>query len=87
VQQAERRAKARQRALSDRYATVTGGAPVAKAPVARPDAEDDAPTGPSRPAAAGRGRVAPTPRSQVARSNAAGRNQPSRKPKSKRRPR
>jgi preprotein translocase subunit SecF len=87
VQQAERRAKARQRALSDRYATVTGGAPVAKAPVARPDAEDDAPAGPSRPAAAGRGRVAPAPRSQVARSNAAGRNQPSRKPKSKRRPR
>ena len=89
VQQAERRARARQRALADRYATVAGrrgATTAAEEPAARPVAEpDEAPAAASsRPLTAGRGRIAPPPRSPVARSTASGRNQPSRTARSKR---
>ena len=93
VQQAERRAKARQRAMADRYSSVSaitgrgsalsgadGTAPVA------PKAADHTPEepAPSRPGVAGRGRVQPTAARPVTKSGSSGRNQPSRKPKSKR---
>ncbi len=93
VQLAERRAKARRRAQADPYATV----PVfAEEPsgTARPSGADDlegAPdpdrvaSGVSRPAPpAGRGRVVPPARGPVGQSGAAGRQQPSRKTRSKR---
>lgn len=89
VQQAERRAKARQKAMADRYAAVPSfadGAPTTDVPgPAAPAPEAPAPTpGPTRQPAAGKGRTAPTPQRPVTRSNAAGRNQPSRSTKSKR---
>jgi preprotein translocase subunit SecF len=95
---AEKRAKARARAAADKYASVptthAGDAPVVDDD---PDelADDDhaVPAGstplgapaPRRPEATGRGRVAPEARGPVGPSRAAGgRNQPSRKPRSKR---
>ena len=50
----------------------------------RPAAEPVATRPPSAPAASGRGRVVPPPRSEVKPSGAAGRQQPTRQPKSKR---
>lgn len=97
VQLADRRAKARQRAMADRYVAVPAGtsASVLDADPDRParpapagdlaDPVDPVASGPSRPEASGRGRVAPTAHGPVAPSQASGgRNQPSRKPRSKR---
>jgi preprotein translocase subunit SecF len=92
VKEQERRAKARARAQADRYATVPSF--VEDMPVVdEPDDEafDDEgqpetrPTAPPRAVeASDRGRVAPTARKPVRQSNAAGRQQPVRQPKSKR---
>lgn len=95
VQQAERRAKARERALADRYATVPAGSSAAlldDGPARPPGAGE--PPGTSTPGATpsesrdearGRGRVAPPAHGPVAPSRASGgRVQPSRKPRSKR---
>ena len=86
VQQAERRAKARQRAQTDRYhavpASPSGGARPAPSPAE--EAAEPVGSGSTRAGAGGRGRVAPSAHSPVAPSGAAGRNQPSRKPRSKR---
>jgi preprotein translocase subunit SecF len=98
VEQA-RRAKARQRALADRYAAV----PVVKGNVADvPGSVDDGPARPARPAdadvgagtpgntssvseeALGRGRVAPSPQRPVTQSSSSGRQQPMRQSRSKR---
>jgi preprotein translocase subunit SecF len=93
VVQAEKRDRARQRAQVDRYASVpafTEDLPLQDEPGAagadRPASGDEpAPSAPPRaPEAAGRGRVAPPPRSEVRDSKASGRQQPSRQPKSKR---
>lgn len=93
VQQAERRAKARQRAMADRYHAVPGspsaltGGDGSRRPASDEDDDAAVPTTPvpaSRTEALGRGRVAPSAHSQVAPSRASGRNQPSRKPRSKR---
>lgn len=99
VEQA-RRAKARKRALADRYATV----PAVKGNVTdTPDSAvavvDDRPSRPARPAdvdeevgntssvsdeALGKGRVAPTTTRPVSQSSSAGRQQPTRQSRSKR---
>ena len=90
VQQAERRAKARQRAMADRYHAVpalpsaTPAGDERPAPSATDEPAVPAESGPTRPEAAGKGRVAPTAHGPVAPSRASGRNQPSRKPRSKR---
>ncbi len=90
---AERRAKARAK-QADRYASV----PVFTddLPVTDSDDPDDPdvilddegpvsqPAGPRQPDALGRGRIAPEPRRPVGESRSAGRNQPSRSTKSKR---
>ena len=90
VMDAEKRDKVRRRHEADRYASVpafTEDMPIQAEPGAAPD--DDAPvaprTAPARtPEASNRGRVAPAARGPVEQSNAAGRQQPSRQPKSKR---
>ncbi|HEU4811111.1 MAG TPA: protein translocase subunit SecF [Nocardioides sp.] len=89
---AEKRAE-RRRHEADRYASVpafTEDMPVQAEPTAGP-AESDEPeqvfsgnAAPRRPEASGRGRVAPPARGPVRDSGAAGRQQPSRQPKSKR---
>jgi len=90
VQQAERRAKARQRAMADRYHAVpalpsgTPAGDVRPAPSATDEPAAPVESGPNRAEAAGKGRVAPTAHGPVAPSRASGRNQPSRKPRSKR---
>ena len=96
VQQAERRAQQRRKALeADRYAAVPTFAedmPVHDEPVLGDEQMEDAPVSgggaavrePRSPEAMGRGRVAPNPTRPVQRSGAAGRQQPTRQPKSKR---
>ncbi len=90
---AEKREKARRRAQADRYASVPSFAedmPVQDEPGVGPPAGTDTETEPAAsrtprpPEPTGRGRVAPPPRSEVRDSKAAGRNQPTRQPKSKR---
>jgi preprotein translocase subunit SecF len=90
---AEKRAKARRRAMADRYAAVpafTEDMPVAAEP-ADDSGQSAGPPGGSPPAtparapeASGRGRVAPAPQRPVQKSAASGRQQPSRRPRSKR---
>jgi len=90
---AEKRAKARRRAMADRYAAVpafTEDMPVVAEP-ADDSGQSAAPPGgsptatPARaPEASGRGRVAPAPQRPVQKSAASGRQQPSRRPRSKR---
>ncbi|WP_193611842.1 protein translocase subunit SecF [Nocardioides lijunqiniae] len=92
VKEQERRAKARARAAADRYASVptfVEDMPVVDEP--DDDELDDEGQPPTRPTAppraveaSDRGRVAPAPRKPVRQSNAAGRVQPVRQPKSKR---
>ena len=90
VQQAERRAKARQRAMADRYHAVPAfpsGTPTADGRPAPPAVDEPAEPvepSPTRAQASGRGRVAPSAHGPVAPSRASGRNQPSRKPRSRR---
>lgn len=96
VIQAEKRDKARQKKLeADRYASVpafTEDMPVHDEPGVSDEPEVDAPvsrpvspTGDARaPEAAGRGRVAPQAHGPVGPSSAAGRQQPTRQPRSKR---
>lgn len=91
VQQAERRARARQRAMADLYHAVPAfpsGTPAGEERPSRPidDLEPADPAAPktTRTEASGRGRVPPPAHGPVAPSRAAGRNQPSRKPRSKR---
>ena len=89
---AEKRAKARQRAQADRYASVpafTEDMPVHDEPGTDPDRPTSpgapAPAAPARaPEASGRGRVAPTPQRPVQKSAASGRQQPTRQSRSKR---
>ena len=89
---AEKRDKARRRAMADRYAAVpafTEDMPVADEPGAGPERpgsqEPSASAAPPRaPEASGRGRVAPAPQRPVQKSAASGRQQPSRQPRSKR---
>ena len=89
---AEKRAKARQRAQADRYASVpafTEDMPVHDEPGTDPDRPTSpgapAPAAPTRaPEASGRGRVAPTPQRPVQKSAASGRQQPTRQSRSKR---
>ena len=99
VKLADKRAKARARRDADRYAAVpafTEDMPVVDEPGVLDEAEGDleegapvsrpvAPTATQRsPEVAGRGRIAPESRGPVRDSSAAGRQQPSRQPKSKR---
>ena len=90
---AEKRAKARRRAMADRYAAVpafTEDMPVTDEPGVDSDRPatgggGSAPTAPARsPEASGRGRVAPSAQRPVQKSAASGRQQPSRQPRSKR---
>ena len=86
---AEKRAKARQRAQADRYASVpafTEDMPVQDEPGTEPDRPaSPGPAAPARaPEATGRGRVAPTPQRPVQKSAASGRQQPTRQSRSKR---
>jgi len=93
---AEKRAKARRRAMADRYAAVpafTEDMPIADEHGAdEPGADSDRPAGggsvptapPRSPEASGRGRVAPSAQRPVQKSAASGRQQPSRQPRSKR---
>jgi preprotein translocase subunit SecF len=90
---AEKRDKARRRAMADRYAAVpafTEDMPVSDQPGAESDLPatgggGPAPAAPARtPEATGRGRVAPNPQRPVQKSAASGRQQPSRQPRSKR---
>ncbi len=90
---AEKREKARRRAQADRYASVPSfkdDMPIQAEPGADPPpagaapAEPVASRPPSAPPASGRGRVVPPARSEVKPSGAAGRQQPTRQPKSKR---
>jgi len=86
VKQAERRARTRRRALAaDPY----GG----RTPTGRPTlvgtSDDDAPApagvvGEQRTPSSGKGRTPPRPHSDVTRSGASGRNQPTRRPRSQR---
>ncbi|MCW2775758.1 MAG: protein translocase subunit secF [Nocardioides sp.] len=94
VMDAEKRDKVRKRHEADRYASVP--AFTEDMPIASSDDDDDddedAPVSrvaaPSRepraPEASNRGRIAPAPRGPVKQSNASGRVQPTRQPKSKR---
>jgi preprotein translocase subunit SecF len=99
VKLADKRAKARARHEADRYASVpafTEDLPVGTEPGLIDEAEGDledgapvsrpvAPAAPDRaPQAAGRGRIVPEARGPVKESRAAGRQQPTRQPKSKR---
>ncbi len=96
VIQAEKREKARQKKIeADRYATVptfSEDMPIAAEPGGSDVPDDDAPVSrpvtPTReapaPGAPGRGRIAPQARGPVRPSGAAGRQQPSREPRSKR---
>ncbi len=97
VKRQDRRAKARAKAQADRYASVpafTEDLPVRDAPddlefedeieLDDPDAPVAPTPGGSRPEAVGRGRTAPTPHRPVGDSPAAGRQQPTRQPKSQR---
>ena len=97
---AERRAKARERRNADRYASVpvfkddlpimdpddaaTGGVLVADPDDDDLDDLDEAPRPSTAPEAMGRGRTVPTPQRPVGQSRAAGRQQPTRQPRSKR---
>jgi preprotein translocase subunit SecF len=92
VMDAEKRDKVRKRHEADRYASVpafTEDMPIASSD---DDYDEDAPVShaaaPSRepraPEASNRGRIAPAPRGPVKQSNASGRVQPTRQPKSKR---
>ncbi|HET8959452.1 protein translocase subunit SecF [Nocardioides sp.] len=90
---AEKRDKARRRAMADRYASVpafSDDLPVADEPGVDADRRDPATGGPApaaparAPEASGRGRVAPSPQRPVQKSAASGRQQPSRRPRSKR---
>ncbi|HEX5860859.1 MAG TPA: protein translocase subunit SecF [Nocardioides sp.] len=86
---ADKRAKARQRAQADRYASVpafTEDMPVDDEPGTEPDRPSSpAPAAPTRASeATGRGRVAPTPQRPVQKSAASGRQQPTRQSRSKR---
>jgi preprotein translocase subunit SecF len=98
VKLAEKRARARARAQADRYATVptfTEDLPVRDEPAdledleLEIDAEDVEETGPRRTSDTsatrlGQGRIAPASRGPVRPSGAAGRQQPSRQPRSQR---
>jgi preprotein translocase subunit SecF len=96
VQQAERRAQQRRKALeADRYAAVPTFAedlPVGDEPGVDDDQMEDAPVSggaaaarqPHSPEAMGRGRVVPQAARPVQQSSASGRNQPTRQSKSKR---
>ncbi|MBJ7359427.1 protein translocase subunit SecF [Nocardioides sp.] len=90
---AERRAKARARREADKYHTVPSfkeDMPVLDEPDDLPEGLEDDDEPETRPTptraseAVGRGRVAPAPARPVGNSPAAGRQQPSRQPKSKR---
>ncbi len=94
---AERRAKAREKAMADKYATVpafTDDMPVREDDAEPGDPDDvvdddvaDERPGPgttTAPVASGRGRTVPEARRPVGDSRASGRQQPSRKPKSQR---
>ncbi len=92
---AEKREKARRRAQADRYAMVPAvkgdiadlpvqPEPGAAPPTASTEAEPVTTRPPSTPQASGRGRVVPPSRSEVKPSGAAGRQQPTRQPRSKR---
>ncbi len=95
---AEKRAKARVKSRADRYAAVPSyaeGMPETDEPGLAPDEVDadgepvaprSAPLSapPRRPEAIGKGRTAPGPRGPVRESGASGRQQPSRRPRSKR---
>ena len=92
VMDAEKRDKVRKRHEADRYASVpafTEDMPIAAGPA---DDDDDAPVtsaaAPTRearaPEASNSGRIAPPARGPVKQSNASGRVQPTRQPKSKR---
>ena len=96
VEQA-RRARARKRALADRYATVpvfkddmpiVDGEPSEQRPATGglPPVGDEEPGNRARPSdeALGKGRVAPTQTRPVSQSNSSGRQQPSRQTRSKR---
>jgi preprotein translocase subunit SecF len=95
VEQA-RRARAKKRALADRYATVpafTDNMPVADetdsdrpARAVRTDVDDADRGNPAQPAegAMGKGRVAPTQQRPVTQSSSSGRQQPTRQPRAKR---
>ncbi|MFC6285831.1 protein translocase subunit SecF [Nocardioides sp. GCM10027113] len=93
VVMAEKREKARRRAQADRYASVPAfseGMPVQAEPEVRLPYDDGpveqpvaAPTA-SAPEASGRGRVVPQAHGPMKQSGAAGRAQPTRKPRSKR---
>jgi preprotein translocase subunit SecF len=93
VMDAEKRDKVRKRHEADRYASVpafTEDMPIQAGP--GDDDDEDAPVSsaasptrePRAPEASNRGRIAPAARGPVKQSNAAGRVQPSRQPKSKR---
>jgi preprotein translocase subunit SecF len=95
VKLADKRARSRERHDADPYASVpafTEDMPIHDEPGATDGAVEGAPvsraaapTGtPRAPEAANRGRVAPAPRGPVRPSGAAGRQQPTRQPKSKR---
>jgi preprotein translocase subunit SecF len=100
IQLQDRRARARQKRNADPYANVpvfTDDMPIASDPEAPVSASSPAPSDSaaggqgapfrapsSRPTALGSGRVVPESKSPVRRSGASGRNQPSRKPRSRR---
>ena len=89
VKLAERRAKARQRALADPYAVPARGTgnPVGNRPepvAARPSPAPEPSRRPDTAPPTGRGRAAPPARGPVAPSRAANRNQPTRQSRSKR---
>ncbi len=87
VKLAERRARARQRALADPYAAVPSrgtGKPVGRRPEPVVEEPEPAPTPRATAPTTGRGRAAPPAHGPVHPSRASGRNQPSRKPRSKR---
>jgi len=93
VQQAERRAVQRRKALeADRYAAVptfTDDMAVHDEPGVDDDQDEDAPASggpgaPRAPEAMGRGRIAPAPTRPVEQSAASGRQQPTRQSRSKR---
>ncbi|GAW49453.1 MULTISPECIES: protein translocase subunit SecF [unclassified Nocardioides] len=92
VKNADKRARTRVRHEADRYAMVpafTDDLPVQNDPDDPDDEFDDGPVSspprePRPPAASNRGRIAPAARGPVKQSNAAGRVQPTRQPKSKR---
>jgi preprotein translocase subunit SecF len=96
VVEAEKRDKVRRRQEADRYASVpafTEDMPIQEEPEVAADDEYDDTSAPATatvvrepraPEAAGRGRVAPQARGPVRPSSAAGRQQPTRQPKSKR---